>query len=67
MVTLHDCPDFYVDNEGRFTNQYGDGVNKHKVYPSVEAFMKLRKRIKKAWKTGFKVMKKENVFLKELQ
>ena len=19
-MTLHDCPDFYVDNEGRFTN-----------------------------------------------
>ena len=20
-MTLHDCPDVYVDNEGRFTNQ----------------------------------------------
>ena len=39
-MTLHDCPDFYVDNEGRFTNPIWVEwmVNKHKKYTSVEAF-----------------------------
>ena len=33
-MTLHDCPDFYVDNEGRFTNPTWVEwmVNKHKDF-----------------------------------
>ena len=38
-MTLHDCPDFFVDNEG-FTNPIWVEwmVNKHKKYASVEEF-----------------------------
>ena len=40
-MTVHECPDFYVDNEGRFTNPIWVEwmVNKHKVYPSVETIL----------------------------
>ena len=61
-MTVHECPDFYVDNEGLFTNPIWVEwmVNKHKVYPSVEAFYEIaQKNPRKAWKTGFKIMKKE--------
>ena len=66
-MTLHDCPDFYVDNEGRFTNPTWVEwmVNKHKVYPSVEAFYEMaQKDPRKAWKSGFKIMKKEKCISK---
>ena len=66
-MTLHDCPDFYVDNEGRFTNPIWVEwmVNKHKKYPSVEAFYETAQtEPRKAWKTAFKVMKKEKCISK---
>ena len=66
-MTLHDCPDFYVDNEGRFTNPTWEEwmVNKHKVYSSVEEFYETaQKNPRKAWKTGFKIMKKEKCISK---
>ena len=56
-MTLHDCPDFYVDNEGRFTNPTWVEwmVNKHKVYPSEAFYMKLRKKTPE--KLGKQVLK----------
>ena len=66
-MTVHKCPDFYVDNDGRFTNPTWVEwmVNKHKVYPSVEAFYEMaQKNPRKAWKSGFKIMKKEKCISK---
>ena len=66
-MTLHDCPDFYIDNEGRFTNPIWVEwmVNKHKAFPSEEAFYEAaQKDPRKVWKTAFKVMKKEKCISK---
>ena len=66
-MTLHDCPDFYVDNDGRFTNPTWVEwmVNKHKKYASEDAFYEAaQENPSKAWKTGFKIMKKEKCISK---
>ena len=61
-MTVSKCPAFFVDNEGYVVgNEWPDLVlNKYKLYSSIDEFYDAAQiEPRKAWKTSFKVLKKE--------
>ena len=61
-MTLHDCPDVYVDNNGIVTNPIWKEwlIDKYKIFPSEEAWYEAaQNKPRKTFKKIFKAMKKE--------
>ena len=61
-MTLHDCPDVYIDNNGKVINPIWKEwlIEKYKLFPSEEAWYEAaQNKPRKTFKTIFKAMKKE--------
>ena len=66
-MTLHDCPDVFIDNSGRVTNpQWIEWfVKEYKTYKTEDEFYEAaQKEPRKSWKQVFKIMKKEKCISK---
>ena len=66
-MTLHDCPDVYVDNNGFVTNPIWKEwlIDKYKIYPSEDAWYEAaQNEPRKTFKKIFKAMKKEKCLSK---
>ena len=66
-MTLHDCPDVFVDNDGRVTNPIWKEwlIDKYKIYPSEKAWYEAaQNEPRKTFKKIFKAMKKEKCLSK---
>ena len=66
-MTLHDCPDVFIDNNGRVTNPIWIEwfVKKYKTYKTEDEFYEAaQKEPRKSWKQVFKIMKKEKCISK---
>ena len=61
-MTLHDCPDVYIDNNGKVINPIWKEwlIDKYKFFPSEEAWYEAaQNKPRKTFKKIFKAMKKE--------
>ena len=59
-MTLHDCPDVFIDNNGRVTNPIWIEwfVKEYKTYKTEDEFYEAaQKEPRKSWKRVFKIMK----------
>tara|TARA_B100001027_G_scaffold84347_1_gene57755 strand:- start:402 stop:1535 length:1134 start_codon:yes stop_codon:yes gene_type:complete len=66
-MTLHDCPDVYIDNNGKVINPIWKEwlIEKYKLFPSEEAWYEAaQNKPRKTFKTIFKAMKKEKCLSK---
>ena len=66
-MTLHNCPDVFVDNNGKVTNPIWKEwlIDKYKLYPSEEAWYEAaQNEPRKTFKKIFKAMKKEKCLSK---
>ena len=66
-MTLHDCPDVYIDNNGKVINPIWKEwlINKYKFFPSEEAWYEAaQNKPRKTFKKIFKAMKKEKCLSK---